>query len=110
MIPSRLEDVGMADRGGGGVARLVRGSVVVHRRRCGKANCRCAGGENLHEATVLSYSEGGRTRFLMLPEAEVASVRAAVDRYRAEKAKLEAKGEAGLAELVARLGSGRRGA
>jgi len=40
----------------------------------------------------------------------VASVRAAVDRYRAEKAKLEAKGEAGLAELVARLGSGRRGA
>ena len=99
----------MADRGGGGVARLVRGSVVVHRRRCGKANCRCAGGENLHEATVLSYSEGGRTRFLMLPEDEVAAVRAAVERYRAEKAKLEAKGDAGLAALVARLGPGRKG-
>src|SRR2546427_13178461 len=98
----------MADRPASRVPGIVRGSVVVHRRRCGKANCRCAGGENLHEATVLSYSEGGRTRFLMLPEAEVAAVRAAVERYRAEKAKLETKGDAGLAELVARLGSGRR--
>jgi len=96
----------MTDRGGDGVARVVRGSVVVHRRRCGKANCRCASGEALHEATVLSYSEGGRTRFLMLPQPEVAAVRAAVERYRAEKAKLEAKGDAGLAALVARLGQG----
>jgi hypothetical protein len=42
--------------------RMVRGSVVTHRRRCGKPNCRCATGEELHESTVLSYSEAGRTR------------------------------------------------
>jgi len=82
---------------------MVRGSVVVHRRRCGKANCRCVGGESLHEATVLSYSEGGRTRFVMLPAAEVASVRAAVDRYRGEQARLDEAAEAGRAALVERL-------
>jgi len=82
--------------------------VVTHRRRCGKRNCRCAAGEDLHEATVLSYSEGGRTRFLMLPAAEVAAVRAAVERYRAAQAKLEADGEAGRAVLTARLAA-RRG-
>ena len=86
---------------------MVRGSVVVHRRRCGKPNCRCAAGD-LHEATVLSYSERGRTRFVMLPSAEVAAVAAAVDRYRAAEAELAAAGEAGRAALIGRL-AGRRG-
>ena len=86
---------------------MVRGSVVVHRRRCGKPNCRCAAGD-LHEATVLSYSERGRTRFVMLPSAEVAAVAGAVDRYRAAEAELAAAGEAGRAALIGRL-TGRRG-
>jgi hypothetical protein len=99
--------VAVTGRGASGPERMVRGSVVVHRRRCGKPNCRCAAGEALHEATVLSYSEGGRTRFLMLPAAEVAAVRAAVERYRAAQAKLEAQGEAGRAALIGRLAAGR---
>ena len=85
----------------------MRGSVVTHRRRCGKPNCRCADGETLHEATVLSYSERGRTRFVMLPAAEVAAVRAAAERYRMAQAKLEAEGEAGREALIARLAAGR---
>jgi hypothetical protein len=44
----------------------------------------------------------------MLPDAEIAAVRAATDRYRAEREKLEARGDAGLAALVARLGTGRK--
>ena len=35
---------------------------------------------------MLSYSQAGRTKFLMLPAGEVAAVRAAVDRDRAAKA------------------------
>ena len=85
----------------------MRGSVVTHRRRCGKPNCRCADGETLHEATVLSYSERGRTRFVMLPATEVAAVRAAADRYRMAQAKLEAEGEAGREALIARLAASR---
>lgn len=90
-------------------AAVVRGSVVAHRRRCGKANCRCAGGVDLHESTVLSYSEAGRTRFLMLPPGEVAAVRAAVERYRAAKSRVEEQGNAGLAELAGRLRSAKAG-
>lgn len=91
----------MARRG----SPVVRGSVVVHRRRCGKANCRCAEGVDLHESTVLSYSEAGRTKFLMLPPEEVAAVRAAVDRYREAKSAVEEQGNDGLAELIGRLAS-----
>ena len=97
----------MADRRGCGPPRMIRGSVVVHRRRCGKPTCRCAGGEALHEATVLSYSERGRTRFVMLPAAQVAAVRAAVERYRAAQAKLETQGEAGRAALLVALAADR---
>jgi hypothetical protein len=91
------------------VAKVVRGSVVVHRRRCGKPNCRCAEGVELHESTVLSYSEGGRTKFVMLPAEEVAVVRAAVERYRAAKSRVEEQGSAGLADLIARLSSPKAG-
>ena len=64
---------------------------------------------NLHESTVLSYSEGGRTKFLMLPAQDVAAVRVAVERYRAAKSRVEEQGSAGLAELVARLSSAKAG-
>lgn len=94
---------------GTAVPRVVRGSVVTHRRRCGKANCRCANGVDLHESTVLSYSEAGRTRFLMLPDADVAAVRAAVERYRSAKSRVEDRGNAGLAELVARVSCSKKG-
>jgi len=99
----------MPDPDSAGLPRLVRGSVVTHRRRCGKPNCRCADGEALHESTVLSYSDGGRTRLLMLPADEVAVVRAATDRYRGRRQRLEADGQAGLEMLVARFGAGGRG-
>ena len=86
----------MAGSGGQRVPRMVRGSVVVQRRRCGTPNCHCADGQ-LHEATVLSYSQGGRNRTLMLAPGQVGAVRAAVARYRAAQAKLQREAEAGLA-------------
>src|SRR5664280_1251020 len=87
---------------------MVRGSVVTQRRRCGKPNCRCATGEELHESTVLSYSEAGRQHDETGPAGEVAAERAAVERYRAAQAKLAADGDAGRAALIARLAA-RRG-
>lgn len=81
--------------------RMLRGTVVIHRRRCGKPNCRCAGGEELHESLVLSYSTAGRTKFVMLRAEEVEAVRAATERFREAKARLEAAAEEGLAELIA---------
>src|SRR5680860_1797415 len=49
----------------------IRGSVVTQRRRCGTPSCRCAEGIELHESTVLSYSEGGRNRTVMLAAQEI---------------------------------------
>lgn len=98
----------MAGPSSAGFPRMIRGSVVVQRRRCGKAQCRCADGESLHEATVLSYSEAGRNRTVMLRADQVGPVRAAVERYRAAQAALKAKGNAGLAVLLTRAAA-RRG-
>ena len=98
----------MTRSGTGAIPRMIRGSVVVQHRRCGKANCRCADGQSLHEATVLSYSKGGRNRTVMLAAEDVAAVTAAVARYRAAQAELEAKGNAGLAALLSRAAA-RRG-
>lgn len=101
----------MARQASAGRPDMIRGSVVTHRRKCGKRGCRCAAGETLHEATVLSYSEAGRTRLLTLPAAEIAAVRAATERYRVALSAVEAQGEAGRAALIARLaGPGAGGA
>ena len=58
---------------------------------------------------MLSYSEGGRNRTVMLSPAEVNAVTAAVQRYRAAQARLEAQANAGLAALLAHRASARRG-
>ena len=86
---------------------LLRGSLVTLRRRCGKPSCRCADGEQLHETPALSYSDGGRTRVLTLTEADVPAVTAALDRYRAAQAELQAQAKAGLAALADRIAADR---
>ncbi|MGH3260354.1 MAG: hypothetical protein ACRDNS_00005, partial [Trebonia sp.] len=59
-------------------------------------------------STVLSYSQNGRSRTLMLDAGEVAAVRAAVARYRAALAKTEREGNAGLDALLTRRAAARR--
>lgn len=90
-----------------GLPRMIRGTVVTQRRRCGKPNCHCADGTVLHESTVLSYSEAGRSRTLMLEPDQIDAVRAATARYRAALAEIERQGNTGLDALRTRR-SGRR--
>jgi uncharacterized protein DUF6788 len=86
---------------------VLRGTLTTFRRRCGKANCRCAHGEP-HESPALVFTEGGRTKTVTLTGADLAEVRAALARYRDAKADLEAAADAGLAALRGRLAA-RRG-
>jgi hypothetical protein len=81
--------------------RLVRGSLVTLRRKCGKAACRCAEGEALHENPALSFSEGGRTRIVALRPADVPAVQTALARYTAAREQLEADASAGVETLRA---------
>ncbi len=46
---------------------VIRGTLLVRKRRCGKANCRCARGEG-HESLFLVISENGRTRQFFVPK------------------------------------------
>jgi hypothetical protein len=81
--------------------RLVRGSLVTLRRKCGKAACRCADGEALHENPALSFSEGGRTRIVALRPADVPAVQTALARYATAREQLEADATAGVEALRA---------
>ena len=83
---------------------MLRGTVITHRRRCGKPNCRCASGEELHEQVILTYSLHSKAHSVSLPGELIGPVSAAADRYRKARQKLEAEANAGLAELVRSLG------
>ena len=85
------------------VPEMLRGTVVTHRRRCGKPNCRCATGEELHEQVLLSYSLESRARSVTLPGELIEPVRQATQRYREARLRLEKQGNAGLEALVGRL-------
>lgn len=96
----------MADEAGSQrFPRMLRGTLITMRRKCGKATCRCAGGE-LHEGPALSVSLSGRSITISLAESEVPKVRAALERYRASRDSLAEQASAGVAQLRARKGRG----
>lgn len=81
---------------------LLRGSIIVLKRKCGKHNCRCASGEP-HETPALSYSLRGVTRILTLPPGEVPPAQAALGRYKEAMAKLDGQALAGIRALERRI-------
>lgn len=82
--------------------RVLPGSLITLRRKCGKPSCRCATGAP-HETPALSYSLAGRTKMLTLSADEVPAVARAVSRYRKAVNDLEAEARAELEDLVARV-------
>ena len=46
---------------------LMRGSLLIRRRKCGKAGCHCAEGQG-HESLYVVITEQGRTRQLFVPK------------------------------------------
>jgi hypothetical protein len=85
---------------------VVRGTLFVKRRRCGKANCKCAQGDP-HTSPALSYQEGRRNVTLVLGEGDVDEVAAALARYRAAREELDAAADAGIVSLTARIAARR---
>jgi hypothetical protein len=59
---------------------VIRGTLLLRKRKCGKANCRCARGEG-HESLFLAISENGRTRQLFVPKEWESRVRLWVEDY-----------------------------
>ncbi len=62
---------------------LIKGSVYGLKTRCGNPTCHCAKPEGgLHAATVLSWSEAGRTRIRSLAAGDQARIRSLAENYR----------------------------
>ena len=78
---------------------LLRGSLIVPHRRCGKPTCHCAKGQP-HATPALSFSRRGKTRILTLRPAQLPAVRAALRRYQQAQAQLEGRILAGLLRLA----------
>lgn len=87
--------------------RVLPGSLITLRRKCGKPSCRCAAGEP-HESPALSYSVAGRTKMLTLRPEEVPEVARAVARYRKTVNDLEEEARGELDDLVARVQARRK--
>lgn len=77
--------------------RMVRGTILQLRRRCGKARCHCVGGDP-HVSWVLSYSIKGRTRMLLVREEDVPAIKRDLARYRTALASLERQALDGITQ------------
>ena len=62
-------------------APMVRGSLYLLRRKCGKPTCRCARGQ-LHATWVLTRSEGGKSRLYPVAPDQRGALRPLAREYR----------------------------
>lgn len=82
---------------------LLRGSLIILRRRCGKSQCRCAQGTP-HETPALSYSLRGKTQIQTLSPVWIPVVRKALTRYRQAIEELERQNSQAIAWLRRQMG------
>jgi len=75
--------------------RLIKGSLVINRRRCGKQGCRCAEGQ-LHESLAFTYKRAGKSVLVHIPAHLQAEARQAQKDYRKLKSLLEQLSELNL--------------
>lgn len=86
-----------------GVRPLVlRGTLLVLRRRCGKPTCWCAR-RGQHETPALAYKVAGVAKILTLRPHDVPTVRGALARYQRLLRGLERQVQASVATLRAQI-------
>lgn len=69
-------------------AGILRGSLSVRERTCGKPNCKCAKGEK-HVSLYLVFSEKGKYRQLYVPKSHEQEVRLWVSNHERARDLLE---------------------
>ena len=78
-----------------GCGRLIKGSFVVNRRRCGKPGCRCAEGK-LHESLAFTYKQDGKSVLVHIPGYLNSEARQAHKDYRKLKTLVEKLSEVNI--------------
>jgi uncharacterized protein DUF6788 len=66
-------------RGLGALREMLPGSFIERSRKCGKPNCRCADGKQLHREFLLSVLWEGKPQTFHLPAELADQVRAKVE-------------------------------
>jgi len=81
---SDLESRGRLIRLLGSLREMLPGSFVERRRKCGRANCRCASGEReqMHLQVLLSVLSQGKLQTFHIPAELVEEVRSKVELHK----------------------------
>jgi hypothetical protein len=93
----------LAEQQASGLPRMIRGTVVTQRRRCGKPNCHCADGAH-HPSLYLVQSQAGKVRQLCIPKALQHPVREAVGEFQELQRLLHEVSELEWKRFLARKG------
>ena len=91
------------------IGPCLEGSLTITTKRCGRPTCRCATAGPLHEAALLTWKEGTRTRTLYVPRALRKEVATWVAEAKRLKQLIHAMSAAQRVLLVARRARARRG-
>ncbi|MBI5144372.1 MAG: hypothetical protein HZA30_04825 [Candidatus Omnitrophica bacterium] len=75
-------------RGSPKIGQVIKGSIVIMRRCCGKSNCRCRNGFK-HRSLYVSQTVDGKPRLVYIPKRSEAGVRRLIANYRRLKAVLQ---------------------
>jgi len=81
---------------------VLRGSLIVLSRRCGKSTCHCKTGQP-HSTPALSYSLNGKTCILTLRPKDIPEVKQALRSYRHAQRELERQALQGIRAFSARI-------
>jgi hypothetical protein len=74
-----LEARGRLIRSLGGLREMLPGSFVERKRACGRPNCHCADGQNLHSQFQISVLVEGKPKTFNIPAKLVEQVRQKVE-------------------------------
>ena len=77
-----LQTRGRLIRGLGTLREMLPGSFVERKRRCGRPNCHCADGQNLHSQFQISVLVDGKPKVFNIPAKLVPRVRQQVEMRR----------------------------
>ena len=77
-----LQSRGRLIRSLGSLREMLPGSFVERKRSCGRANCHCADGKNLHSQFQISVLVEGKPRTFNIPAKLVEQVRQKIEMRR----------------------------
>ena len=77
-----LELRGILIRGLGSLREMLPGSFVERKRACGRPNCHCADGKNLHSQFQISVLVDGKPKALNIPAELAQKVREKIEMRR----------------------------